>query len=106
MQRIMGKWKIEKKNLNRKIQTNFKSKTEIPVNIYKGEKLIIECPSIQQAARFFKKHTGLVRYNWSAINKGIWFIDPYSINGATYFFLTDSEAVKMKLAELLDKQSS
>ncbi|MDR7236523.1 hypothetical protein [Neobacillus drentensis] len=83
-----------------RIRPILQNKTEIPVNIYKGEELLKECPSIQQAARFFKKHTGTARYNWSAINKGIWFNEPYSINGATYFFLTDSEAVKKKLEEL------
>jgi hypothetical protein len=31
-----------------------KNNVEIPVNIYKREQLIAECPSIQEAARFFK----------------------------------------------------
>lgn len=74
-----------------------KSKIEIPVNIFRGEELIAECPSIQEAARFFKKETGSKRFNWSAINKGIWFNESYSQNGATYFFTTDEEAVKKKM---------
>ncbi|SMQ78402.1 hypothetical protein SAMN05444673_3411 [Bacillus sp. OV166] len=79
-----------------RIRPTLQNKTEIPVNIYKGEKLLIECPSIQQAARLFKKHTGADRFNWSAINKGIWVNEPYAFIGASYFFLTDPEAVKKK----------
>lgn len=37
-----------------RIRPTLRNKTEIPVNIYKGEELLIECPSIQQAAKFFK----------------------------------------------------
>ncbi|MEH7307601.1 hypothetical protein [Neobacillus drentensis] len=81
------------------------NKSEIPVNIYKGEDLLAECPSIQEAARFFKNHNGAKRFNWSAINNGIWFDEPYSINGATYYFLTDPAAVKKKLDNLKSKQN-
>jgi hypothetical protein len=70
---------------------------EIPVNIYKGEDLIAECSNIQEAARIFKKETGSNRFNWSAINKGIWYGESYSLKGATYFFLTDKEVVRKKL---------
>ncbi|MEK3820319.1 hypothetical protein MKY20_14730 [Cytobacillus sp. FSL W8-0315] len=70
---------------------------EIPVNIFKGEELIAECPSIQKAAIFFKKETNSKRFNWSAINKGIWYGESYSKDGTTYFFTTDKEAVKRKL---------
>ncbi|WP_169824006.1 hypothetical protein [Bacillus marinisedimentorum] len=62
--------------------------------------LLKECTSIQEAARFFKKHTEANRFNWKAINNGIWFDEPYSINGATYYFVTDEEAVKNKLEEI------
>lgn len=75
------------------------NKIEIPVNIFKGEELIAECPSIQEAARFFKKETGAKRFNWSAINNGIWYDKPYSKDGATYFFTTDKEAVERKLGK-------
>ncbi|MEH7502907.1 hypothetical protein V7152_12995 [Neobacillus drentensis] len=81
------------------------NKTEIPVNIYKGEELLAECPSIQEAARFFKNYTSAKRFNWSAINNGIWFDESYSVNGATYYFLTDPEAVKKKLEDLLPKHN-
>ncbi|URT69042.1 hypothetical protein [Cytobacillus firmus] len=73
------------------------NKVEIPVNIFKGEELIAECPSIQEAAKFFKKETNSKRFNWSAINKGIWYGKSYSKDGNTYFFTTDIEAVKRKL---------
>ncbi|MFC9600210.1 hypothetical protein ACFTQL_20425 [Peribacillus butanolivorans] len=72
------------------------NKVEIPVNIFKLEELIAECPSIQEAARFFKKETNSKRFNWSAINKGIWYGESYSKDGATYFFTTEKEAVKKK----------
>lgn len=72
------------------------NKVEIPVNIFRGEELIAECPSIQAAARFFKKETNSTRFNWSAINKGIWYGRSYSKDGATYFFTTDKEAIKKK----------
>jgi len=73
------------------------NKVEIPVNIFRGEELIAECSSIQEAARFLKKETGSKRFNWSAINKGIWFNESYSKDGTTYFFTTDNEAVKKKM---------
>ncbi|MCM3412359.1 hypothetical protein [Metabacillus litoralis] len=76
------------------------NKVEIPVNIFKGEELIAECPSIQEAARFFKKETNAIRFNWSAINNGIWYDESYSKDGATYFFTTDNEAVKRKLEKM------
>ena len=79
------------------------NKNEIPVNIFKGEELIAECPSIQEAARFFKEETGAKRFNWSAINNGIWFDEPYSKDGTTYFFTTDEEAVKNKMEKLKHK---
>ncbi|WP_282156349.1 hypothetical protein [Cytobacillus gottheilii] len=74
-----------------------KNKHEIPVNIYRGETLIAECPSIQTAAKFFKQETQTAHFKWSAIHNGIWHNEPYSFNGATYFFLTDEEAVRNKL---------
>ncbi|MBT2680558.1 hypothetical protein J7E38_16235 [Bacillus sp. ISL-35] len=73
-----------------------KNKVEIPVNIFRGEELIAECPSIQAAARFFKKETNSTRFNWSAINKGIWYGESYSKDGATYYFTTDKEAINKK----------
>ncbi|WP_043933806.1 hypothetical protein [Bacillus sp. EB01] len=76
------------------------NKTEIPVNIYKGKELIAECKSIQEAARFFKRETNAKRFNWSAINNGIWHDLPYSINGATYYFTTDEEAVERKMEQI------
>jgi hypothetical protein len=80
------------------------NKTEIPVNIYQGEELLKECPSIKEAAKFFKKHIGAKRFNWSAINNGIWFDESYSINGATYYFTTDLEAVRNKHEQLRQKK--
>lgn len=74
-----------------------KNNLEIPVNIYKGEVLIAECSNIQEAARFFKKETGANLFNWSAINRGIWYGESYSLNGSTYYFFTDIEAVKKKI---------
>ncbi|MEK5107209.1 hypothetical protein MHI57_10695 [Cytobacillus sp. FSL K6-0129] len=68
----------------------------IPVNIYKGEALIRECNSIQEAAHFFKEETNAKKKNWSAINRGIWEGESYSINGATYHFMTDEELVQEK----------
>jgi hypothetical protein len=91
---------IHKEIKMERIKPKLQNKTEIPVNIYRGEELLIECPSIEQAAKFFKNHTIAKQYNWSAINKGIWFNEPFSINGATYFFLTDPDAVKKKLEEM------
>jgi hypothetical protein len=38
-----------------RIRPKLQNKIEIPVNIFRGEELIVECPSIQEAARFFKK---------------------------------------------------
>ncbi|KML40623.1 hypothetical protein [Cytobacillus firmus] len=75
---------------------SIQNKVEIPVNIFKGEELIAECPSIQAAAKFFKKETNSKRFNWSAINKGIWYGESYSKDGVTYFFTTDKEAIKKK----------
>jgi len=75
---------------------SIQNKVEIPVNIFKGEELIAECPSIQAAAKFFKKKTNSKRFNWSAINKGILYGESYSKDGATYFFTTDREAIKKK----------
>lgn len=73
-----------------------KNKLETPVNIYIGDELLKECRSIQTAARFFKEYTNADRYNWSAIHNGIWSNEPYTINGVTYYFTTDPEAVKDK----------
>lgn len=73
------------------------NKKDIPVNIFKGEELIAECHTIQEAAKFLKKEIGSKRFRWAPINKGIWFNEPYSINGATYFFVTDEESVRNKL---------
>lgn len=60
------------------------NKVEIPVNIFKGENLFVECPCIQEAARFLKE-TNSKRFNWSAINKGTWYGGSHSVNGTTYF---------------------
>jgi hypothetical protein len=78
----------------------------IPVNIYKGEQLAVKCSSIQEAARWLKEDTQQERFNWSAINNGIWHDKPYSYNGVTYFFLTAAEAVEKKLKEIKAKQES
>ncbi|MEQ6389238.1 hypothetical protein RZN22_07890 [Bacillaceae bacterium S4-13-58] len=59
--------------------------------------MIAECSSIQEADRFFKDQTGAKRFNWSAVNNGIWYNEPFSINGNTYYFTTDEAAVKKKL---------
>ncbi|MCM3585030.1 EVE domain-containing protein [Mesobacillus maritimus] len=75
------------------------NKTEIPVNIYEGEKLIKESRSIQEAARFFKEYTKAERFNWSAIHKGIWHDESFSVSGNTYYFITDQEAVKERNKE-------
>jgi hypothetical protein len=80
-----------------------KNSTEIPVNIYKGQKLAVECPSIQAAARWLKQDTSQARFNWSSINNGIWFDKPYSFNGITYYFTTDQESVSKKHADLNTK---
>jgi hypothetical protein len=72
-------------------------RNEIPVNIFKGEELIAECPSIQKAAKFLKQETQSKRFNWKALNNGIWYNESFSINGATYYFTTDEEAVKQKM---------
>jgi hypothetical protein len=80
-----------------------KNGTEIPVNIYKGQKLAVECPNIQAAARWLKQDTGQARFKWSAINNGIWFDKPYSFNGVTYYFTTDQELVTKKQADLQSK---
>jgi hypothetical protein len=79
-----------------KKRPSIQNKVEIPVNIFRGEELIAECPSIQAAARFFKKETNSKRFNWSPINKGIWYGESYSKDGATYYFTTDKEAIKKK----------
>lgn len=73
------------------------NKIEIPVNIFKGEELIAECPSIQEAARFFKKETNSKRFNWSVINKGIWYGESYSKDGATNFLQRIKKLLKRKL---------
>lgn len=86
-----------------RVRPKLKNKIDIPVNIYQGMELLKECPSIQEAARFFKSHTKAERYNWSAINNGIWYDKPFSINSATYYFTTDPEAVKNKLEKLAQK---
>lgn len=78
-----------------RILPKMKNGTEIPVNIYIGE-LLIECPSIQAAARWLKQDTKQTRFKWSAINNGIWHGKSYSYNGVTYWFLTDPEAVRRK----------
>ncbi len=52
---------------------------------FNGEELIAEYPSIQEGARFFKKETISKQFNWAANNKGIWYGEAYSKNGATYF---------------------
>ena len=71
-----------------------KSKNEIPVNIYKGEDLVMECNSIQEAARWLKLDTGDKLKRYSAINNGIWYDEPYLCNGVTYYFLTDEVSLK------------
>jgi hypothetical protein len=86
-----------------RIRPKLQNNIEIPVNIYKGEELLRECKSIQEAARFFKEYLGAKRFKWSAINNGIWFVQSYSINGATYYFTTDEVAVKKKHEELNNK---
>ena len=48
---------------------------EIPVNIFKGEELIAQCSSIQETARLFKDEINSKRFNWSAINMGIWSVN-------------------------------
>lgn len=69
---------------------------DIPVNIFKGEKLIAECLTIQEAASCLKEETNAERKNWSVINNGIWCDESYSINGATYYFTTAEESIKNK----------
>lgn len=83
-----------------KKRPKLQNKVEIPIKIFRGEELIAECPSIQAAARFFKKVTGASRFNWKAINNGIWFNEGYSMDGTTYFFTTDEEAVKSKFGKV------
>jgi hypothetical protein len=80
-----------------RIRPKIQNKTEIPVNIFKGEELIATCPNIQEAARFFKKETNAQKFNWKAIHSGIWFGESTSINGATYYFTTDPLAVQIKM---------
>lgn len=77
-----------------------KNKVEIPVNFFRSEELIAECPSIQEAARFLKKETKAKRFNWKAINDEIWYNKPFSLNGVTYYFTTDEVAVKNKMESL------
>lgn len=62
-----------------------------------------ECPSIQEAAKFLKRETGANRFNWVAINNGIWYNQPFSLNGFTYYFTTDEEAVKKKGRKLKER---
>ncbi|PLR91937.1 hypothetical protein [Bacillus sp. T33-2] len=86
-----------------RIRPEIKNNLEIPVNIYKGEYLVAECPNIQSAARWLKEDTNQTRFNWSAINNGIWFDKPYSYNGVTYYFLTALEAVSRKQEEMKEE---
>lgn len=79
---------------------------EYPVTIYEGEKLLIECPSLQEAARFIKKLTNDEFFRWGPINKSLWYDEPYSIGGATYHFVTDPEIKKRKLDEMSNKKAS
>jgi hypothetical protein len=83
-----------------RIRPKVQNKKEIPVNIFRGEELIAKCPSIQKAAEFFKRETEAKRFNWSAINNGIWYNQPFSLNGVTYYFTTDEIAVKNKLKKV------
>jgi hypothetical protein len=70
-----------------------KDKINIPVNIYKGEELLKEAVSIQDAARWLKQHTGDKFKRFTAIHQGILYDEPYSYNGSTYYFVTDPVAV-------------
>ncbi len=76
-----------------RIKPKLRDRTNIPVNIYKGETLAVEAASIQEAARWLKEETGDTFKRFSAITKGIWFYEPYSYNGHTYYFETDPLAV-------------
>jgi hypothetical protein len=100
---VVDKVLLKERNLMERKKPKIKNGKEIPVNIYKGQQLAAECPSIQAAARWLKQDTNQVRFNWSAINNGIWFDQPYSFNGITYYFTTDHEAVKNKLVDLKSK---
>lgn len=77
-----------------KIRPKKQNRTQIPVNIYKGEELVKECASIQEAARWLKEDTGDKLKRYSVINNGIWHNEPYLCKGVTYYFLTDEESVK------------
>jgi hypothetical protein len=71
-----------------------KLKTNIPVNIDKGEVLVKEAESIQEAARWLKEDTNDRFKRFSAITNGIWYYKPYYYNGNTYYFETDPIAVE------------
>jgi hypothetical protein len=77
----------------KRVKPKLKNKINIPVNIYKGEVLVKEADSIQEAARWLKEDTGDRFKLFSAITNGIWYYKPYSYNGHTYYFETDSIAV-------------
>jgi hypothetical protein len=77
-----------------KVLPKQKDKRHIPVKIYKGEELVKEADSIQEAARWLKDDTGDRVKRFTAITKGIWFHEPYIYNGDTYYFETHPEAVQ------------
>ncbi|MBN3554070.1 hypothetical protein JYA63_07340 [Fictibacillus nanhaiensis] len=77
----------------KRIKPTIKDNTNIPVNIYKEETLVLEALSIEQAASWLKDETGDSNKRFTAITKGIWYYEPYHYNGHTYFFETDPHAV-------------
>ncbi|SFJ43247.1 hypothetical protein SAMN04487936_102147 [Halobacillus dabanensis] len=77
---------------------------EYPVTIYEGERLLIKCSSLQEAARFIKERTNDKFFRWTPINKSLWYDEPYSIGGATFHFVTDPKIKKEKLKELSEKK--
>ncbi|MBY6037199.1 hypothetical protein KUV80_11065 [Fictibacillus nanhaiensis] len=78
-----------------RVKPKQKNKLHIPVNIYKGEKLVKEAESIQEAARWLKQDTEDRFKRFSVITKGIWYYAHYSYNGYTYYFETDPAAVAL-----------
>lgn len=88
------------------VRPTIKNGIDIPVNIFRGADLVQECPTIKAAAMWLKKETNSDKITWSPINKGIWYNEPYNINGVTYFFTTAEEAVTRKLAEFKETKKS
>jgi hypothetical protein len=78
----------------KRIKPKLKNKTNIPVNIYKGEVLVKEAVSIQEAARWLKEDTCDRFKRFSAITNGIWYYKPYYYNDNTYYFETNPIAVE------------